>query len=352
LFAIKEETMSKPITKLAAIAASAIMLLANVAPVQAQSLSLLCNATIDWCELMKNKFEAETGIKTAMTRRSSGESYAQVRAESANPKIDVWWGGTGDPHLQAAGEGLTEVYKSPSLSKLQPWANKVAEASGNRTVGIYLGALGYAYNEKMLASKKLPAPKCWSDLADAKYKDEVQMPDPNSSGTAYTMLATLVQLMGEEKAFVFMKAMHKNVNQYTKSGVAPSQAVGRGETLIGISFMHDLIVPKLGGFPVSLVAPCEGTGYEIGSMSIIKGARNMTEAKRFYEFALRPDIQSLAPSVKAYQIPSHTEAKVSAESIKTNDVKLIDYDQVKYGSTEVRKRLLKRWSDEVSGAPR
>ena len=322
------------------------------AQASAQNLNLLCNPTIDWCELMKNKFEAETGIKTAMTRRSSGESYAQVRAESANPKIDVWWGGTGDPHLQAAGEGLTEVYKSPTLSKLQPWANKVAEASGNRTVGIYLGALGYSYNDKMLASKKIAAPKCWSDLADPKYKDEVQMPDPNSSGTAYTMLATLVQLMGEEKAFTFMKAMHKNVNQYTKSGVAPSQAVGRGETLIGISFMHDLIVPKLGGFPVTLVAPCEGTGYEIGSMSIIKGARNMTEAKRFYEFALRPDIQALAPSVKAYQIPSNMDAKVSAESIKPSEVKLIDYDQVKYGSTEVRKRLLKRWSDEISGAPR
>ncbi len=345
--------MSKRIAKLApvvAIVVSTLMLLAPAA--EAQSLNLLCNATIDWCELMKNKFEAETGIKTAMTRRSSGESYAQVRAESANPKIDVWWGGTGDPHLQAAGEGLTEAYKSPSLSKLQPWANKVAEASGNRTVGIYLGALGYSYNDKMLASKKLAAPKCWSDLTDAKYKDEVQMPDPNSSGTAYTMLATLVQLMGEEKAFAFMKSMHKNVNQYTKSGVAPSQAVGRGETLIGISFMHDLIVPKLAGFPVTVVAPCEGTGFEIGSMSIIKGARNMIEAKRFYEFALRPDIQSLAPSVKAYQIPSNLEAKVSAESIKPSDVKLIDYDQVKYGSTEVRRHLLKRWSDEISGAPR
>ena len=342
--------MSKRIAKMVAIAATALMWIAPNA--QAQSLSLLCNATIDWCELMKNKFEAETGIKTAMTRRSSGESYAQVRAESANPKIDVWWAGTGDPHLQAAGEGLTEVYKSPTLPKLQPWANKVAEASGNRTVGIYLGALGYAYNDKMLASKKSAAPKCWSDLADPKYKDEVQMPDPNSSGTAYTMLATLVQLMGEEKAFAFMKAMHKNVNQYAKSGVAPSQAMGRGETLIGISFMHDLIVPKLGGFPVTLVAPCEGTGYEIGSMSIIKGARNMTEAKRFYEFALRPDIQSLAPSVKAFQIPSHVEAKVSAEAVKSSDVNLIDYDQVKYGSTEVRKRLLKRWSDEISGAPR
>ena len=342
--------MSKRISALATVIAGALSLLAPNA--QAQSLNLLCNATIDWCELMKNKFEAETGIKTAMTRRSSGESYAQVRAESANPKIDVWWAGTGDPHLQAAGEGLTEVYKSPTLPKLHPWAQKVAEASGYRTVGVYLGALGYAYNDKMLAAKKLPAPKCWSDLADPKYKDEVQMPDPNSSGTAYTMLATLVQLMGEEKAFTFMKAMHKNVNQYTKSGVAPSQAVGRGETLIGVSFMHDLMIAKVGGFPVTIVTPCEGTGYEIGSMSIIKGARNMAEAKKFYEFALRPDIQSLAPQAKSYQIQSHVDTKASEQSIKPSEVKLIDYDQVKYGSTEVRKRLLTRWSNEVSGAPR
>jgi len=342
--------MSKRINALATVIAAALSLLAPGA--QAQSLNLLCNATIDWCELMKNKFEAETGIKTAMTRRSSGESYAQVRAESANPKIDVWWAGTGDPHLQAAGEGLTEVYKSPTLAKLHPWAQKVAEASGYRTVGVYLGALGYAYNDKMLATKKLAAPKCWSDLADPKYKDEVQMPDPNSSGTAYTMLATLVQLMGEEKAFTFMKAMHKNVNQYTKSGVAPSQAVGRGETLIGVSFMHDLMIAKVGGFPVTIVTPCEGTGYEIGSMSIIKGARNMAEAKKFYEFALRPDIQSLAPQAKSYQIQSHVDTKASEQSIKPSEVKLIDYDQVKYGSTEVRKRLLTRWSNEVSGAPR
>ena len=345
--------MFNRIKRARAIAASAFAALMLVAPAaEAQQLNLLCNATIDWCELMKNKFEAETGIKTNMVRRSSGESYAQIRAESANPKTDVWWAGTGDPHLQAAAEGLTEVYKSPLLAKQQPWAQKVAEVSGYRTVGVYLGALGYAYNTNLLASKKLPAPKCWSDLADPKYKDEVQMPDPNSSGTAYTMLATLVQLMGEEKAFAFMKSMHKNVNQYTKSGVAPSQAVGRSETLIGISFMHDLIVPKLGGFPVALVAPCEGTGYEIGSMSIIKGARNMTEAKRFYEFALRADIQSLAPSVKAFQIPSNVDAKVSAESVKSADVKLIDYDQAKYGSSAVRKALLTRWTNEVSGAPR
>ena len=67
------------------------------------------------------------------------------------------------------------------------------------------------------------------------------MADPNSSGTAYTMLATIVQLMGEDKGFDYLKALHKNVNQYTKSGAAPAKAMALGETTVGIAFMHDIV---------------------------------------------------------------------------------------------------------------
>ena len=59
----------------------------------------------EWCRPMVQAFEKATGIKVAMTRKSSGEFYAQIKAEAANPKGDIWWGGTGDPHLQAAEEG-------------------------------------------------------------------------------------------------------------------------------------------------------------------------------------------------------------------------------------------------------
>ena len=44
------------------------------------------------------------------------------------------------------------------------------------------------------------------------------------------MLATIVQLMGEDKGFDYLKALHKNVNQYTKSGAAPAKAASLGET--------------------------------------------------------------------------------------------------------------------------
>jgi iron(III) transport system substrate-binding protein len=107
----------------------------------------------------------------------------------------------------------------------------------------------------------------------------VQVADPNSSGTSYTMLATMVQLLGEDKGFDYLKTLHKNINQYTKSGAAPAKAASSGETLIGITFLHDLVTFAVQGAPIKLVAPCEGTGYEVGSMSIIKGARNHDQAK-------------------------------------------------------------------------
>jgi len=333
---------------------SILALLASALPAAAQGeVVVYCTVQEEWCRPMVAAFEKATGIKVLMTRKSSGEFYAQIKAEAANPKGDVWWGGTGDPHLQAAEEGLTDPYVSPRLEELQDWAVRQAKAAKFRTVGIYAGALGYSYNTAELAKRKLPEPKCWADLAKPVYKDDVQVANPNSSGTSYTMLATLVQLMGEAKAFEFMKAMHKNINQYTKSGAAPARAAATGESLIGITFQHDAVVQAIGGAPVKIVSPCEGTGYEIGSMSIIKGAKNLANARKWYDWALSPEGQAVGSAAKiSYQVPSNKKAPVPAQAPKLGDIKLIDYDFVKYGSSAERTRLLKKWDDEVSKLPK
>src|SRR3989454_5162117 len=124
-------------------------------------LVVYCTVQEDGCGPMVAAFEKAPGIKVLMTRKSSGEFYALVKAEAANPRGDIWWGGTGDPHLQAAEEGLTEPYKSPKLADLQDWAVRQAEASKFRTVGVYAGALGYSYNTEQLKKKNIPEPKCW-----------------------------------------------------------------------------------------------------------------------------------------------------------------------------------------------
>jgi len=315
-------------------------------------LVVYCSPQEEWCRLMVQAFEKATGVKVAMTRKSSGETYAQIKAEAGNPKGDIWWGGTGDPHLQAAEEGLTVEYKSPRLVDLNEWAVHQAEQSRYRTVGIYAGALGFGYNVPLLQKKGLPEPKCWKDLLDPRLKDEVQVADPNSSGTSYTMLATMVQLMGEEAGFDYLRKLHRNVNQYTKSGAAPAKAVALGETLLGITFMHDMVTVATDGAPVKVVAPCEGTGYEIGSMSIIKGARNLENAKRWYDWALTPEAQALAAQARSYQLPSNRLGQAPPQSPKFTTIKLITYDFAKYGSSAERSRLLQRWDREVKALPK
>ena len=331
--------------------AAVLIVLASATVSFADKLTLYCSADEEWCQAMARGFEAASGINVNMTRKSSGETFAQIRAEASNPKGDVWWGGTGDPHLQAAEEGLTVAYDSPMRSELQSWAISQAKSANDKTIGIYSGALGYGYNTELLAKYNLPAPACWEDLLKPEYKGHVQMANPNSSGTAYTTLATIIQLFGEDDGFDFMKSLHANINQYTKSGSAPIKAAGRGETTIGIVFMHDAVAQAVSGFPVQVVAPCEGTGYEIGSMSIVKGARNLESAKKYYDWALTSDAQNLALTAKSFQVPSNVNAQTSEHAPDLSSIKLIDYDFVLYGSSDERKRLLKKWDEDVSTLP-
>jgi iron(III) transport system substrate-binding protein len=314
------------------------------------TLNVICSVQIEWCQAMANEYQKATGVKVAMVQKGSGEALAQIVAEAANPRTDVWYGGTGDPHLQAAERGLTMEYRSPNLGQLHEWARAQNAQSGGKTVGIYMGALGFGYNTETLGKKRIAAPACWSDLLKPEFKGEIQMANPASSGTAYTAIATLVQVMGEEKAFEYLKGLHRNVSQYTKSGTAPVKNVARGEATVSVSFIHDAVTEAVGGFPVKSSTPCEGTGYEIGSMSIMKGARNADAARKFYDWALTPAAQELGGATKQFQVPSNRTAKVNPLAPDFSKIKLINYDSAKYGASAERKRLIERWERDVGSA--
>ena len=342
--------MKKTLLALSVLSATAAALPA--AAQDAGQINVICSVQAEWCNLMQTVYSRTTGVKVNMSLKGSGEALAQLIAERANPKTDVWFGGTGDPHLQAAEQDLTLEYKSASLPQLHAWAQQQAAQSKFRTVGIYSGPLGFGYNPELLAKKKVGVPKTWADLLKPEYKGEIQVANPASSGTAYTMVATLVQLMGEDKAFDYMKKLHRNISQYTRSGTAPIKAVARGETSVSISFVHDGPGEKMQGFPVETITPSDGTGAEIGSMSLIKGARNLEAAKKFYEWALTASAQEMGAAAKQFQLPSNKSAKVDPRVPDFKKIKFIDYDYAKYGSSAERRRLIGKWEKDVNSLPR
>jgi iron(III) transport system substrate-binding protein len=158
--------------------------------------------------------------------------------------------------------------------------------------------------------------------------------------------------MGEDQAFAYLKDLHRNVSAYPKSGTGPIKAVARGEATVSVSFVHDGPTEAMAGFPVNISTPCEGTGYEIGSMSIIKGARNPDGARKFFDWALTPAAQKLGAETKQYQLPSNRATPVHPLVPDLAKIKLIDYDFVKYGKTAERKRLIGRWDRDIGSQPK
>lgn len=286
------------------------------------------------------------GVKVEFIRLSGGAALARIRAEQHRPQASVWWGGPADTFMAAKAEGLLEPYVSPEAANID---DQFKDPDGYWT-GFYVGILGFTLNDPEFARLGVPKPESWADLLDPKFRDLIVMANPGTSGTAYTVLATLVQLMGEDEAFEYLKQLHKNVQQYPTSGSAAGRMAGLGEVAIGIDFGHS--VPQLAeqGFPVSGMYPAEGTGYEIGAVALLADAPNPELAKLFIDFVLSKEGQELGAKAGAYQLLTNRTAKSPDVSIPLDRATLIDYDFEWAG--EARERLVERWNLEVFSAPR
>lgn len=309
-------------------------------------INVLCTPQEEWCQGMKQEFEAKYGITVNYVRLSSGEGLARIRAEKDNPQFDIWWGGPLDSFVAAKGEGLLEAYNSPNYKNLLD--QKKFKDPDNYWAGIYVGSLGFCTNSNWLAQHPgVTPPESWDDLLKPEFKGQIMVAHPSTSGTSYTALATILQLRGEEAGWEYIQKYAGQVAQFTKSGAAPAKFVGQGEAAVGIVFSHD-IVHEIDDNkqPLVLTFPKEGTGWEIGGMGIIKGAKHMQAAKQWFDWALTAEAQALGPKYKAYQAPTVQGVQLSHPELL--QVNLIDYDFEWAGGN--KKAFVDKFTNEIAAA--
>jgi iron(III) transport system substrate-binding protein len=331
---------------LGALALGLIVLAACGKQAASTEINVLCTPQEEWCQGMKQEFEEKYGITVNYVRMSSGESLARIRAEKDNPQFDIWWGGPIDSFVAAKQEGLLEAYDSPNYGNLLDQA-KYKDAD-NYWAGIYVGTLGFCTNKDWLAANPgIAAPTSWADLLKPEYAGQILVAHPSTSGTSYTALSTILQVMGEEAGWEFARQYAGQVAQFTKSGAAPAKFVGQGEAGVCIVFSHDIVHEiddnKL---PLELTFPSEGTGYEIGGMGIIKGAKHLDAAQKWFDWALTAEAQALGPKYKAYQAPTVKGVELSHPELL--EVKLIDYDFQWAGTN--KKAFVDQFTNEIFAA--
>ncbi len=312
---------------------------------ESKELNLLCVPQEEWCQGMKEEFEKEFGITVNYVRMSTGEALARLEAEKENPQFDIMWGGPIDTYISGKDGGVFEPYDSPNTKNLLD-QEKYLDPD-NYWAGIYVGSLGFATNEDFLAANPgLEAPTSWADLLKPEFEGQVLVAHPSTSGTSYTALATVLQLMGEDEGWDYLNDYAAQMLQFTKSGSAPARFVGAGEAAVGIVFSHDIVKQIEAGLPLVLSFPEDGTGYEIGGMAIVKGAQHQDAAQKWFDWALTPEAQALGPKYKAYQAP--TVGGVDLSYPELLEVNLIDYDFQWAGET--KKANVDKFTNEIAGA--
>ena len=80
-----------------------------------------------------------------------------------------------------------------------------------------------------------------------------------------------------------MAEIKENILKTTTSGYAALLPVANGEAALSVAFIHDALSLANKDSPLTIIIPCEGTGYEIGAASILKNTQHLKQAQQFIE---------------------------------------------------------------------
>jgi iron(III) transport system substrate-binding protein len=321
-----------------------VLFLAAGAAMAQNTLSAYTTLEEPLAKALFEQFKQETGITVSFVRLSGGEAVARMEAEAANPQASIWVGGVGLDHITAKSKNLTIPYQSRFASKTRA----EFKDSQNYWIGLYVGPLTFVTNMDRAKALGLTAPKSWADLLKPEYKGYIRMANPNISGTAYNVITTVRTLnnKNENAAFDYLKKLDANIDQYARSGSAPGKSVATGEIPIAIGYAHDQVKLKAEGANVEIHAPSEGTGYELASMSLIRGGKDQVAVRRLYDWILSSkNAQKLFTNWYLVLVADGAEKHPLALSL--DQIKVVNQDMVWDGDAANKKRLLDRWTAEI-----
>ena len=249
--------------------------------------------------------KSKTGITVNQTFQSFGEIEARVKAEAPNFNADMIIGCGSSTGFMAKKNGWSMAYLSPSWKGVPD---------------VFMDPNGYWYNianfsfvlvgnKDRLAKAGYKMPESWKDLLDPKWKSEIVQPSPLSSGTANMMRFSFLALYGDTEGWKFIEALDKNIAYYTRSGNAPTDLVGRGEFMLGITSDENVKKRLDDGYPLFWSIPKEGTGYDGTFALIFRGTKKLDACKKIIDVLGTPEFSALMADI-GYMTPRPAQNKL------------------------------------------
>ena len=264
---------------------AALWLALAAAGAQAGQLTAYSSAGADVLKIYADQFaKSHPSIKVNWVRDSTGILQAKLMAEKDNPRADVVFGHTAANLVLLGQSGMLTSYAPKGIERLNPLY--LEKRNPPQWVGMYGWASAICFNTVEAKKAAVPKPIRWTDLTQAAYRGKIIMPNPASSGTGLLMVNAWIQMWGEEKAWAYMDKLHDNIASYSHSGDKPCEQAGAGEVVVGLSLPVRGAKVKSAGAPIDVIIADEGTGWDMQAAGILKGSKNMDDAKLLLDWSI------------------------------------------------------------------
>ncbi|MDD3369628.1 MAG: ABC transporter substrate-binding protein [Lachnospiraceae bacterium] len=274
------------------------------------------------------EFEERTGIWVQVEAGGTNELLERIAAEAAEgegTQGDIMFGGGVDS--LSVYSSYFQSYTSTQVQKLNP--DYIDEES--KWTSLSSLPIVFIYNNKLVYSAGTP--RSWEELLDQRWKGKIAFADPRKSGTSFTALSTMLQILGEDSMEPFTDNLDGHISE--DSGAVLDEVIS-GTRLIGITLEETALKRIAAGADIGMVYPKEGTSAVPDGCAILAGATHQKNAELFLEFTISEDVQQYLAQ-ECYRRPVRTDIQTKGRQAFAE----ITYDIDWTGKRQ--KALLKEW---------
>ncbi|SHJ91760.1 iron(III) transport system substrate-binding protein [Clostridium amylolyticum] len=280
-------------------------------------------------------FEKETGIKVELVSAGTGELIKRLQSEKDKPYADVLFGGSRAQFVQNI--DLFEKYVSPNDKDLLEGHQN---STGSFTSYVADGSV-LLVNKNLVGNIKIEG---YEDLLNPALKGKIASADPASSSSAFAQLTNMLLAVGgdytSDKGWDYVKKLTANLDGKVASGSgAAHKSVADGEYVVALTYEDPSASYVRSGAPVKIVYPKEGAVFLDGTAGILKGSKNMDNAKKFIDFIISKKAQDAFGSQLTNR-PLRKDAEVGSYMTPMKEIKLLneDHDYVNKHKSEIVKK--------------
>jgi iron(III) transport system substrate-binding protein len=257
----------------------------------------------DQLTLLEQAFEARRpDIDVRWLDMGSQEVLDRVRFERVNPQADVWFGGPTTIFDRGVHDSLLASYRPA-------WARRVGpQGVGPRDLYFpaYRTPAVIAFNARLVPRDQ--APQDWDDVLAPRWRDKVLIRDPVASGTMRAIWGLILTRHMREPGdtgpgMAWLRRLDAQTKAYTLNPAILDQRLARGEGLVTLWDLPDILISRAKGMPFDYVFPRSGTVVIDDAIGLVRGARHPEAARAFIDFVGSEEGQLLAAR-RVYRLPA------------------------------------------------